>query len=129
MLIWWREASEGQLFIVAAGRLGPRAGRREVKDNEKINPKAASKNEGKRSRAEIATALCKLKGWAVAKGKLHLEYKFADFVHAFGFLATAAMKIEAMGHHPEGVNVYNKVRGDLTPPHAGGISAKDVELA
>jgi 4a-hydroxytetrahydrobiopterin dehydratase len=94
-----------------------------------MKPKSAPKIEGKLSRAEIAIALGKLSGWTVAKGKLHREYKFADFVHAFGFMATAAMKIEAMGHHPEWFNVYNSVRVDLTTHDAGGISAKDVELA
>jgi 4a-hydroxytetrahydrobiopterin dehydratase len=94
-----------------------------------MKPKPAPKNEGKLSRAELAAATGKLKGWKVAKGKLHREYKFADFVHAFGFMATAALKIEAMGHHPEWFNVYNTVRVDLTTHDAGGISAKDVALA
>ena len=62
-------------------------------------------------------------------GKLHREYKFADFVHAFGFMTTAALAIEKMNHHPEWFNVYNQVRVDLTTHDAGGITAKDVELA
>jgi 4a-hydroxytetrahydrobiopterin dehydratase len=94
-----------------------------------MKPKLAPKNEGKLTRVEIAAALGKLNGWTVSKGKLHREYKFADFVHAFGFMATAAMPIEAMGHHPEWFNVYNTVRVDLTTHDAGGISAKDVALA
>ena len=65
----------------------------------------------------------------MAQGKLHREYQFADFVHAFGFMATAAIAIEKMNHHPEWRNVWNKVVVDLTTHDAGGISAKDVELA
>ena len=94
-----------------------------------MKPKSAPGNQGKLSRAEIATALHKLRGWTVVKGKLHREYKFADFVHAFGFMATAAMPIQAMGHHPEWSNVYNSVRVDLSTHDAGGISAKDLALA
>jgi len=77
----------------------------------------------------IATALASLPGWGVVNAKLHREYRFADFVHAFGFMATAAIAIEAMGHHPEWSNVWNRVTVDLTTHDAGGITEKDVELA
>ncbi len=79
--------------------------------------------------AEIHSALKELKDWSLAQGKLHREYKFADFVHAFGFMATSAIAIEKMNHHPEWFNVYNKVIVDLSTHDAGGVTAKDVELA
>jgi 4a-hydroxytetrahydrobiopterin dehydratase len=78
---------------------------------------------------ELAEALTSLAGWSVVAGKLHKEYKFADFIHAFGFMATAALAIEKMGHHPEWSNVYNRVTVDLTTHDAGGITYKDAELA
>lgn len=83
----------------------------------------------KLTEAELRSALNGLEGWTMAQGKLHREYQFADFVHAFGFMATAAIAIEKMNHHPEWRNVWNKVVVDLTTHDAGGISAKDVELA
>jgi 4a-hydroxytetrahydrobiopterin dehydratase len=83
----------------------------------------------KLSDAELGTALSALPEWRVVDGKLHREYKFADFVHAFGFMTTAALAIEKMNHHPEWFNVYNQVRVDLTTHDAGGITVKDVELA
>ena len=43
---------------------------------------------------EIEASLAQLSGWQLAEGKLHREYRFADFVHAFGFMATAAIAIE-----------------------------------
>src|SRR5713101_5317295 len=79
--------------------------------------------------AELDSALAGLEGWTVAQSKLHREYKFPDFVHAFGFMATSAIAIEKMNHHPEWFNVWNKVIVDLSTHDAGGISAKDVELA
>lgn len=79
--------------------------------------------------AEVQQALQGLSGWTVEKAKLHREFKFSDFVHAFGFMATSAVAIEKMGHHPEWCNVYNRVTVDLTTHDAGGISAKDFELA
>ena len=81
------------------------------------------------TQAEIAAAQKTLAGWAVVDSKLHKEYKFPDFVHAFGFMATSAIAIERMNHHPEWANVYNRVTVDLTTHDAGGISAKDFELA
>jgi 4a-hydroxytetrahydrobiopterin dehydratase len=83
----------------------------------------------KLSGTEIASALSSLPGWSVVNEKLHREYKFPDFVHAFGFMATCATAIEAMNHHPEWFNVYGKVHVDLTTHDAGGITHKDVELA
>jgi 4a-hydroxytetrahydrobiopterin dehydratase len=83
----------------------------------------------KLSASEIRSALHVLNGWAVVDGKLHREYKFTDFIHAFGFMTSGAMVAEAMGHHPEWLNVYNRLTVDLTTHDAGGISAKDFELA
>ena len=62
-------------------------------------------------------------------GKLHREYKFPDFAHAFGFIATSAVLIEKMNHHPEWFNVYGRVVVDLVTHAAGGITKKDIELA
>lgn len=83
----------------------------------------------KLSDSEVQERLSQLSGWTVVEGKLHREYKFADFTHAFGFMATAATGIERMNHHPEWFNVYNRVVVDLTTHDAGGISTKDFELA
>jgi len=78
---------------------------------------------------ELKEALQGLPGWTVENGKLHKEYKFADFIHAFGFMTTAALSIEKMNHHPEWFNVYNRVAVDLTTHDAQGITSKDVDLA
>ena len=77
----------------------------------------------------LQASLKDLSGWTIAGGKLHREYKFPDFIHAFGFMATAAIAIEKMNHHPEWFNVYNRVAVDLTTHDAGGITTRDVELA
>jgi 4a-hydroxytetrahydrobiopterin dehydratase len=81
------------------------------------------------SKILIADALAQLPGWTDNAGKLHREFKFADFVHAFGFMATSAIAIEAMNHHPEWFNVWNRVVVDLWTHDAGGVTAKDVALA
>jgi len=78
---------------------------------------------------EIEAALRNLPGWSLVNAKLHREYRFTDFVHAFGFMATSAIAIEAMNHHPEWSNVWNRVTVDLTTHDASGITARDVKLA
>jgi 4a-hydroxytetrahydrobiopterin dehydratase len=83
----------------------------------------------KLTETEIRHGLVTLPGWDLKDEKLHREYKFADFVHAFGFMATSALAIEKMNHHPEWLNVYNRVTVDLTTHDAGGISEQDFELA
>ena len=83
----------------------------------------------KLSEADVATRLKSLASWTVQSGKLHREFKFADFVSAFGFMASCALVAERMNHHPEWFNVYNKVVVDLATHDVGGISEKDFELA
>jgi 4a-hydroxytetrahydrobiopterin dehydratase len=78
---------------------------------------------------DLKAAVEKLAGWTVKNEKLHREYKFADFAHAFGFMAIAALAIEKMNHHPEWSNVYNRISIDLTTHDSGGITESDVKLA
>jgi 4a-hydroxytetrahydrobiopterin dehydratase len=78
---------------------------------------------------ELNTSLKQLSAWELRDNKLHREFKFADFAHAFGFMSTAAVLIEKMNHHPEWFNVYNRVSVDLTTHDANGITERDVELA
>ena len=79
--------------------------------------------------AELAAALAELSGWTRDGEKLHREYRFPDFVAAFGFMAKVALVAERMNHHPEWENVYGTVRVHLTTHDAGGITRRDLELA
>ena len=83
----------------------------------------------KLSQTEINQGLARLEGWTVEDGKLHREYAFPDFSSAIGFMATAAVRIEKLDHHPEWSNVYNRITVNLTTHDSGGITAKDVKLA
>jgi 4a-hydroxytetrahydrobiopterin dehydratase len=77
----------------------------------------------------LKTALQELPAWSIQHEKLHREYRFPDFAHAFGFMATAAIQIEKRNHHPEWLNVYNRVTVDLTTHDSNGITQKDIDLA
>ena len=81
------------------------------------------------SEAEIATMLSNAKGWSVVNGKLHREFACKDFVTAFGNMTRVALVAQAMDHHPEWFNVWNKVVIDLTTHSVRGISDYDFVLA
>jgi 4a-hydroxytetrahydrobiopterin dehydratase len=78
---------------------------------------------------QIENELETLKNWSVAEGKLHREYKFENFVEAFGFMTRVALVVEPMNHHPEWFNVYGTLIVDLTTHDVGGISELDFKLA
>ncbi|HET7260098.1 MAG TPA: 4a-hydroxytetrahydrobiopterin dehydratase [Candidatus Acidoferrum sp.] len=78
---------------------------------------------------EMQALLRKLPGWKIVNGKLHQEFICKDFVSAFGNMTRVALVAEAMNHHPEWFNVWNKVVIDLTTHSVKGISDYDFVLA
>lgn len=70
-----------------------------------------------------------LRAFTVRDGKLHREYRFSDFVEAFGFMASVALRAESMNHHPEWTNVYGRVTVWLSTHDSGGITELDLSLA
>lgn len=77
----------------------------------------------------IAAEVKKLKGWSLENSKLHRVFEFRDFSQAFGFMTQVALVAEAMGHHPDWSNAWNKVTIDLTTHSAGGLTQSDFDLA
>jgi len=77
------------------------------------------------------TALARLKGWSVVKGRdaISKKFVFADFNQAFGFMTRAALVAEKLDHHPEWLNVYKTVEVTLSTHDAGGLTELDVKLA
>jgi 4a-hydroxytetrahydrobiopterin dehydratase len=78
---------------------------------------------------EVQERLSKLQGWTLQGGKLHRAFECKDFVAAFGNMTRVALVAEAMNHHPEWFNVWNKVVIDLNTHSVGGISELDFKLA
>jgi 4a-hydroxytetrahydrobiopterin dehydratase len=78
---------------------------------------------------ELKEAVAKLPGWRLDEGKLLRDFSFADFVAAMAFVNKIANVAESAGHHPDIDIRYNKVRLGLVTHDAGGITAKDVEMA
>jgi 4a-hydroxytetrahydrobiopterin dehydratase len=78
---------------------------------------------------EISAKLKTIPGWSFREGNLHRVFEFADFVHAFGFMTSVALAAQAMDHHPDWSNSWNKVTVNLSTHSAGGITQNDFDLA
>ena len=70
-------------------------------------------------------------GWAMVEGRdaIRKEFKFKNFVEAFGFMTQAAIWAEKWNPHPEWSNVYNRVVVELTTHDVDGLSSLDAKLA
>ena len=78
-----------------------------------------------------AAALTDLSGWSAVEGRdaITKRFEFTDFNEAWGFMSRVAIKAEAMNHHPEWFNVWNRVEVTLATHDAGGVTTLDLELA
>lgn len=86
------------------------------------------------SEEAIVTALKSLNSdseysWEIKDAKLYQEFKFKNFISAFGFMTQVAILAERANHHPEWSNVYNKVKIYLVTHEAKGITERDFKLA
>ncbi|MCS6759222.1 MAG: 4a-hydroxytetrahydrobiopterin dehydratase [Candidatus Devosia euplotis] len=81
--------------------------------------------------AEREKGLRGLNGWVcdTADDAISHVFKFKDFSEAFGFMIRVALVAEKAGHHPDWSNSYNVVTLRLSTHDAGGLSAKDINLA
>ena len=80
--------------------------------------------------AEIQQALARLPGWVHEGSALVKTFSFGSFREAFSFMTRVAFEAEALDHHPDWTNVYQRVTVRLSTHAAGGqVTAKDVELA
>jgi len=70
-------------------------------------------------------------GWSPAPdGKaIAKTFRFRGFRDAMAWMQRVAFEAEQMNHHPEWSNVYGRVEVRLTTHDAGGLTAKDIELA
>ena len=77
------------------------------------------------------SALAELSGWSETSGReaIARTFTFKDFNEAFGFMSRAALVAEKNDHHPEWKNVYKTVEVVLATHDAGGVTARDIDLA
>jgi 4a-hydroxytetrahydrobiopterin dehydratase len=68
-------------------------------------------------------------GWERAGAEIRRTYRFRDFREALAFVNRVGDLAERAGHHPDIDIRYNVVTLALTTHDAGGLTAKDFELA
>ena len=67
--------------------------------------------------------------WIIDNKTIKKEFKFENFIEAFGFMSKVALLSEKVDHHPDWQNIYNKVKINLTTHDKGGITHNDIKLA
>ncbi|HTM17069.1 MAG TPA: 4a-hydroxytetrahydrobiopterin dehydratase [Terracidiphilus sp.] len=84
---------------------------------------------GALSEREIKSKLVLVPDWQVESGELVRTFLFKDFRGSLKFVNGVGELAEEAGHHPDIDIRYNKVRLALVTHDAGGITAKDFDLA
>ena len=70
-----------------------------------------------------------LNNWSYVDYAVEKNYSFKNFAEALAFIIKVGDIAEKMNHHPELLNVYNKVKLRLTTHDAHGVTQKDFDLA
>jgi 4a-hydroxytetrahydrobiopterin dehydratase len=78
---------------------------------------------------QVEEHLGTMPGWEIQGGELSRTFKFQDFRAALKFVNQVGELAEKAGHHPDIDIRYNQVRLGLVTHDAGGITAKDFDLA
>jgi 4a-hydroxytetrahydrobiopterin dehydratase len=79
--------------------------------------------------SEIKLRLSSLPEWQIQAGELTRIFIHQDFRAALAFVNKVGELAEKAGHHPDIDIRYNKVRLSLVTHDAGGLTAKDFDLA
>jgi 4a-hydroxytetrahydrobiopterin dehydratase len=82
------------------------------------------------SESAIKSALGDLAGWAWENDAMVKVFQFESFREAISFMVRVAFEADALDHHPEWTNVYNRVSISLNTHSADGkVTDQDLELA
>ena len=77
----------------------------------------------------VQEGLRSLPQWKLEGKEIVRHYEFPDFAAAMVFVNQVAGKAEEAGHHPDIDIRYNRVRLGLVTHDAGGVTARDAEMA
>ena len=85
----------------------------------------------KLSQSARSAGLASLPEWQLAEGRdaICRTLLFRNFNVAWAFMNQVALYAESHQHHPEWLNVYNRVEITLTTHDVDGLSEKDLQLA
>ena len=78
---------------------------------------------------EIGRRLAGLPGWERRGDEIRRTFSFANFAEALAFVNRVGGLAEELDHHPDIDIRYSRVTLALTTHDAGGLTARDFELA
>ena len=78
---------------------------------------------------DVARRLAALPGWQRHGDEIRRTFAFADFKESLAFVNRVGALAEQLDHHPDIDIRYAKVTLALTTHDAGGLTARDFELA
>ncbi len=79
--------------------------------------------------SEIKDKIELLQDWDYCDNALNTDFEFDNFKDCMSAINRIAFECEALNHHPEWKNVYNKLEIRLTTHDAGGVTDLDFKLA
>lgn len=77
----------------------------------------------------IVPELEQLKDWKFVNNAIEKSFQFKYFTQALGFIVQVGFLAEKKNHHPELLNVYNKVSIRLHTHSENRVTSKDIDLA
>ncbi|MCF6295352.1 MAG: 4a-hydroxytetrahydrobiopterin dehydratase [Flavobacteriaceae bacterium] len=83
----------------------------------------------KLSEEDIEKKLLRFPDWDYYENAIHAEFEFDNFKDCFSAMSRIAFECEALNHHPNWTNVYNKLTISLSTHNTNGVTEKDFELA
>jgi len=81
------------------------------------------------NKKEITSGLKTITDWSYIEGAIEKKFVFKNFKETLANMIKIGFEAEAMNHHPEWFNVYNKLTVRLNTHDVGGITKKDFDLA
>ncbi len=78
---------------------------------------------------QVQEALKARPEWSESGEAIQRTFAFANFVAAMAFVGKVAQLAERVQHHPDILIRYNKVTFTLSTHDAGGLTARDFDLA
>lgn len=78
---------------------------------------------------ELHDALADLTNWTQVGSEIKRTFTLPSFAAAMLFAAAAGHLAERADHHPDMLIQYRKVTLSLSTHSAGGLTAKDIDLA
>ena len=78
---------------------------------------------------QIQAELERCPDWAEVAGAIQRTFQFPDFRASMAFVQALADYAERVQHHPDILVRYDKVTVSVNTHDAGGITAKDFDLA